>query len=180
MNQDIENQAMAIFKTFALYGYKKTSMQNIADAIGLSRQGLYKRFASKDAAFDWMLNDMVEMSLLNAKKTLEDDGKPVIERLANMFDGWSGQFVEAVRASPHTTEIMEHINIEANHQIPIKTSLTKMIVALLLAEKISSHQVMAENQAYTLYIAAKGLMIVAQTRREFNEGMRKVLDALFI
>src|SRR5262245_29785734 len=40
--------AIAIFLRF---GFKKTSMDDLARAAGLSRQGLYLHFASKDALF---------------------------------------------------------------------------------------------------------------------------------
>ena len=47
-----ESLLQAAFGVFLRYGYKKTSMDDLARAAGLSRQGLYLHFANKDALFN--------------------------------------------------------------------------------------------------------------------------------
>jgi AcrR family transcriptional regulator len=42
----------AAARTFAVHGYAKTSVQQLADAVGYSKAGLLHRFASKQALYD--------------------------------------------------------------------------------------------------------------------------------
>ena len=48
--------ARQVLRTFAVYGFKKTSMEDIAKAIGVSRQSVYKRFGNKKRCYAWVVD----------------------------------------------------------------------------------------------------------------------------
>ena len=47
---------MAATATFLRYGFKKTSMDDVAQAAGVSRQGLYLYFETKDVLLESLFN----------------------------------------------------------------------------------------------------------------------------
>lgn len=68
-------------EVFLRYGFKKTAMDDIAKAAGLSRQGLYLHFPTKDALF----GDMVQRTLAEfraaARERLSCHADPLEARL---------------------------------------------------------------------------------------------------
>ena len=60
----------AAFTTFKNYGYRKTSMHDIATALGISRASLYSYFENKDDIFRCVLISVTESGLVEAKRCL--------------------------------------------------------------------------------------------------------------
>jgi AcrR family transcriptional regulator len=58
--------------TFARYGFRKTSMEDLARASRVSRQALYNHFGSKAALADWAAQTLIENSLAQALDCLEN------------------------------------------------------------------------------------------------------------
>mgnify|MGYP000465108819 CR=1 FL=1 len=58
------------FTTFKDYGYRKTSMLDIATALGISRASLYSYFENKDDIFRCALISVTESGLVEAKRCL--------------------------------------------------------------------------------------------------------------
>ena len=56
----------AAFITFKNYGYRKTSMHDIATALGISRASLYSYFENKDDIFRCVLISVTESGLVEA------------------------------------------------------------------------------------------------------------------
>ena len=75
-----ENKREAIlntaFTTFKHYGYRKTSMHDIATALGISRASLYSYFKNKDDIFRCVLISVTESGLVEAKRCL---GLPALD-----------------------------------------------------------------------------------------------------
>ena len=73
-NSAKENKREAIlngaFTTFKHYGYRKTSMHDIATALGISRASLYSYFENKDDIFRCVLISVTESGLVEAKRCL--------------------------------------------------------------------------------------------------------------
>ena len=59
---------------FKLYGYQKTSMENIANSLGISRASLYSYFENKDEIFRQVSIEIHESALTDAKQCLNDKG----------------------------------------------------------------------------------------------------------
>ncbi|MFQ7609373.1 TetR/AcrR family transcriptional regulator [uncultured Blautia sp.] len=70
--QAIENIITISAKLFAEKGYDKTSMQDIADAVGMSKGGIFHHFSSKEDIFNAVMERQFEQITETVKKWLDD------------------------------------------------------------------------------------------------------------
>ncbi len=97
----------ASLEIFARYGYRKASMDEVARAAGLSRQGLYLHFPSKELLFREVLNFLLERTLGAGKAALSDKSRPIAENLINAFAAVHGGYVDTLGTTPHLAELLE-------------------------------------------------------------------------
>src|SRR5436305_12788242 len=88
----------AAIAVFARYGFRKTSMDEVARAAGVSRQGLYLLFADKEELFRKALTHKLARQLGSAVLALSRTGDPLEVRLIAACDVWAGQFIGTVGA----------------------------------------------------------------------------------
>mgnify|MGYP000181502491 FL=1 len=62
----------AAAEVFARYGYRKASMDDVARAAGLSRQGLYLHYPTKEQLFREGLRHLIDTLLAGASAALDD------------------------------------------------------------------------------------------------------------
>lgn len=70
--QAIENIITISAKLFAEKGYDKTSMQDIADAVGMSKGGIFHHFSSKEDIFNAVMERQFEQITETVKKWLDE------------------------------------------------------------------------------------------------------------
>lgn len=70
--QAIENIITISAKLFAEKGYDKTSMQDIADAVGMSKGGIFHHFSSKEDIFNAVMERQFEQITETVKKWLNE------------------------------------------------------------------------------------------------------------
>lgn len=83
-------------ETFLRFGYRNTSMDDIARAGDISRPGLYFLFTSKRDLFAAAVTRALERDLRAATRALHDPDRPLAERLGEAFDIWTGRYLGAV------------------------------------------------------------------------------------
>src|SRR3954469_20119799 len=86
--------------TFARFGYRKTSMDDVARAADISRPGLYFLFTSKQNLFRAAVVRALDEDVEAARRALEDTGRPLRDRLIEAFDRWTGRYI-----GPMATEV---------------------------------------------------------------------------
>ncbi|MFK4547931.1 AcrR family transcriptional regulator [Streptomyces tendae] len=79
--------------TFARFGYRKTSMEEVARAAHISRPGLYFLFSSKEALFRAAVTQTLDRDIAAVEQVLADTGRPLPERLLDAFDQWAGRYI---------------------------------------------------------------------------------------
>src|SRR3984893_8964546 len=77
---------VAATAAFLRYGFKKTSMDDVARAAGVSRQGLYLYFETKDFLFKEALQHLVSHLIATAPAVGEDGNLSVRDRLVRAFE----------------------------------------------------------------------------------------------
>jgi AcrR family transcriptional regulator len=96
----------AAFETFIRYGFRRTTMGDLAAAAGVSRPALYTHFRNKEDLFRAVaareLNAAVERGLAE----LERPGH-LCDRLLNAYRRWCGDFLALFETSPHAREILD-------------------------------------------------------------------------
>src|SRR5260370_32559704 len=71
---------------FLRYGFKKTAMDDVARAAGVSRQGLYLYFDTKDLLFRESLQHLMSNLISAARAAAEDGNLSLRDRLLGAFE----------------------------------------------------------------------------------------------
>jgi len=163
----------ASLTVFARFGFRKTSMDEVARAAQISRQGLYLHFANKEELLRATVRHACESSLADALKALATDA-PLPERLVTAFDEWVGRYVG--RFGAEAADLMEAAETIAGAQIEASEKLFIDAIAAALREgglaaAYKPAGVTARQLAENLEATAGGLKHHAETREEFQEGM---------
>ncbi|WP_299321689.1 TetR/AcrR family transcriptional regulator [Parasphingopyxis sp.] len=169
----------AVLRVFALYGFRKTSMGDLAHAMGISRQALYNRFSSKEGVFGWATKTLIEQSAAETLAMLEDDGLDIPDRLMAAYDIWAGQHVETLRASPHAAEILTMVHGEAAElSEQAERYINAKVAKLFAGQSAGISDARAVDMAHTLYWASKGLLHTAKDHAAYRDGLARVISAL--
>lgn len=95
----------AAFDVFVTYGFRKTSMDDIARAAGLSRPALYQSFKNKQDIFRALSRSMLERACVLAAQEMQSDG-PFAQRLLRSVDASILSIHRIIDATPHGTELI--------------------------------------------------------------------------
>jgi TetR/AcrR family transcriptional regulator of autoinduction and epiphytic fitness len=94
-----ERVLAAALEVFGRYGFRKTSMDEVARSAGISRQGLYLYFASKEALFRAAVRQELDTALGDASRCLDKEGAALDQRVVAALDAWLGRYVGSTLAS---------------------------------------------------------------------------------
>jgi AcrR family transcriptional regulator len=95
----------AAITVFGRFGFKKTSVDDLAAAAHISKQGLYLHFSSKEEVFLAALKKYLDDGLDFVQKLLSRPGTPLFDRLLAALDAWFGQHL--VTFTPNSFDIIE-------------------------------------------------------------------------
>src|SRR6202140_143707 len=159
---------------FARYGFRKTSMDEVARAAGVSRQGLYLLFADKEELFRRALTHKLTRQLSAAVIALSGTGDPLEARLIAACDKWAGQFIGAVGAD--AADLMCASTSLAgdtlsHYEALFEKALAHAIEASPLLNFCTAAGVSPADAAKALHATARGLKQGSQSRQEFVRGM---------
>lgn len=105
----------AAFEVFITYGFRKTSMDDIAKAAGMSRPALYQSFKNKTDIFRALVSHFCEISLQKASAELSAPGE-FRTRLTRAIEVSVIEMNSMVEATPHGMELMS-VNDEIAHDL---------------------------------------------------------------
>jgi AcrR family transcriptional regulator len=95
----------AAMTRFASYGYRRTSMEDIASEAEVSRPTLYAYFKNKQAILQTVSEGIHGYTLENIQAALALDA-PLRERLERAFWAWVQPFMQIFFGSPHGAELI--------------------------------------------------------------------------
>lgn len=90
-------------KVFARFGLKKTSLDDIAKAADISRQGIYLHFKSKDEIFKAAVLKFLAERSQAAAESLQNQDWPLQKRLLSALDEWFGHNVGLIHQDASDT-----------------------------------------------------------------------------
>lgn len=168
---------------FMRYGFRKTSMDEVAQAAGISRQGLYLHFATKEELFVATLRHVLGSALQQATQCLETQEQPFELRLVAALDAWMGRFVGSM--GPGASDIVQASNallgpIVAEHEQQFHQLLVKALRASGLPAHYKDAGVGAPQLVATLLAAARGLKYSCKSPPEFSHQMAIVVRVLCV
>ncbi len=161
---------------FFRYGYRKTTMGDIATAAGISRPALYLLFCNKERIFEAVLRRWSAQLLDSIRKEIEDLPEPAA-KLRRAFELWTVRPFELMAGSPDARDLMScglefaGETIERNHE-----AFEALLVAILQSfpGRRPAHGSSAEQVAHLLTVSARGFKGAARDVAE----LRALLDGL--
>mgnify|MGYP000223639584 CR=1 FL=1 len=96
----------AAFDAFRMYGFRRTSMEDVARGAGMSRAALYLHFKNKEDIFRSMVVAYYAQAVAAARVALESEGS-LAEVLLAAFQAQSGDGYRQMLESPHGEELMD-------------------------------------------------------------------------
>lgn len=168
-----------IVATFARYGLRKASMEDIALALGVSRQTLYLRYGSKGALIEWAIRGVIDTSLAAALASIEQPAKTLAERLAEALDAWTGGHMAALQASPHGAEIIAML--QRDPPDVVRAAERRLVAAMAEAIRLSGPGwavSRAGSMAQALCWTARGLVHAVPDHAAFRRQLDHIVGAL--
>lgn len=139
-NEKREAVLEAAADVFAQYGFRRTSMNDIAQAAGISRPALYLMFENKEDLFRGAVLFRQSQGIDRAISTLAESGS-ITERFNAAILAFEKVFYEPVAQSPHGAELMDaSISIAADLMKKGQDRLDKSL-ARALEEAIADKEV---------------------------------------
>ncbi|MFK0292814.1 TetR/AcrR family transcriptional regulator [Streptomyces sp. NPDC090442] len=160
--------------TFARFGYRKTSMEEVARAARISRPGLYFLFSSKEALFRAAVTQTLERDIAAVEHVLDDVDRPLPERLAEAFDRWAGRYVGPL-AREAAVVIEDNPDLLGEIAETTRRRFEELITDAIAVE---SGQEAATPVAQTMISASIGLKYQAASREFYLERLKVAIELL--
>lgn len=96
----------AALERFAHYGFRRTSMEDIAQEAGISRAAVYIHFRNKEEVFRALARELHEKAVAEAERLAEKPGA-LTERLEAALAAKLGSFFEIVHRTAHARELLD-------------------------------------------------------------------------
>jgi AcrR family transcriptional regulator len=165
----------AAMEVFSRYGFKKTSMDDLARAAGLSRQGLYLYFPTKEALFKAGVLQLMAALRESGRAALAREDLDIEARLLGTFEAVHGHAVG--QPAENMNELLETAQALMG---PVVDDMDQGVVAdvarLLRSSGVASDWksagVSAKELAEHLCSTSYGVKHRASTPAEYRERMR--------
>ncbi len=167
----------AALETFVRYGYRKTSMEDIAGAARISRPGLYFLFDSKQELFTAAITRALEQDLHTAARALDDQAHLLPERLLQAFDTWTGRYIGAVGGE--LSAVAEaHRDVLGTAVLDSSHRFQALITDAVVNTRAPEDRATSEAIARTLISTAIGLKHQATSRETFRQDLSAAIALL--
>lgn len=186
LKSDTKNAILgAALNCFSNYGFRKTTVEDIASEAGVSRPTLYAYFKNKKAILRTVSECMHSDTLRSIETQLRSDA-PLAAKLEESFWVWSEPFMSTLFGKPHGAEL-----IEANSSLAsdISENARESFVSLLATElekqfadgqlDLTVVDLNAARAAEFLVFALNGLSRGEADERTYRDRL-KVLVSVFL
>lgn len=160
----------AALETFVRYGYRKTSMEDVAGAARISRPGLYFLFTSKRELFAAAVTRALELDLRAVASALGDRARPLPDRLLDAFDIWTGRYLGAVGGE--LSGVAEaNRDLLGTEVLDARDRFHALVTDAIVSTREPQDRELSEAVARTLVSAAIGLKYQTTSRDTFREHL---------
>lgn len=122
-------------EVFAQYGFRRTTMSDIASAAGISRPALYLMFENKEDLFRGVARSLQEQAIARASSALEDSAS-ISQRVGTAVSAYEQTYYAPVAGSPHGQELTDiNMSIAADLMREGRATLIRLLAeAMATAE----------------------------------------------
>ncbi|MEV7116995.1 TetR/AcrR family transcriptional regulator [Kitasatospora griseola] len=97
----------ATYDCLTRYGVRRTTMDDIATTMGVSRSAVYQYVRSKDDAFRRLAGRLHEQALVRARRAAADSAVPYAARVRGVLAAKLELVLALSEDSPHTAELLD-------------------------------------------------------------------------
>jgi AcrR family transcriptional regulator len=170
----------AALRVFGQYGYRRTSMDDIAREAGIAKGTIYLSFASKEEVFQ-ALGQRLSQRMLAGAETARHRPGTTAGKLTAMHAAWFGTYAETIRQSPHAAELLDAKHRLSADLVTDASRRYQRLVRDVLAEAAATGELdldaaglTADTAAELMIASARGLESIAASPAAY----RRHLDTL--
>ena len=158
----------AALAVFGRFGFRKTSMDEVARAADISRQGLYLYFSNKEDLFREAVTKMMADGLAALDAELAGE-EPIDQRLIGAMKAWYGRSAGSANADELFARSVDLLgDLMQRYGDAVLERLTAAIAASPLAPRLARRGLTPADAARTLNTLGGGLKHEALSRPEFT------------
>ena len=163
---------------FLRYGYKRVSMADIAEAVGISRPALYNIFKNKEDIFSGVFLRWVDETILEIENGISELSTSE-DKLKYAFELWTVRPFDIVNTSPEAKELIECTfgfarSTQREGYARFEATLVP-ILATLAGKRTTKGAMDSETIAHILTSAALGFKQTATTKSDLRELIQGLL-----
>jgi AcrR family transcriptional regulator len=181
----------AALELFGRYGYRRTSIDDIAREAGIAKGTVYLYVENKEALFRTLSQSLLDSVIANARAAAAGSGT-IAARLTAVLDAKFGFFHGLLHRSPHASELMDSksrlcADVFAAGDAAYLQILTKVVADAVRRGELAPkrHGLTADDVARMLMGGAHGIagdpartLSDDQHRRELDALVRVIVDGL--
>ena len=171
---------------FAQYGFRRTTMNDIAKSAGISRPALYLMFENKEDLFQGLAAHRLDQAIDGALSVLHGSGEIAVRFLESLLV-FEQIFYEPIADSPHGTELMD-TSLSLASEIMTKNldrfhaALARSLSEAEASGKITFTRTPMKPKAFVelLFTALNGVKKKAQNTAEFRKLVRQLTEIFLL
>ena len=171
---------------FAQYGFRRTTMNDIAKSAGISRPALYLMFENKEDLFQGLAAHRLDQAIDSALSVLQGSGE-IADRFLESLLVFEQIFYEPIADSPHGSELMD-ISLSLASEIMTKklarfhAALTKSLSEAETRGQITFARTPMKPRAFVelLFTALNGVKKRALNTAEFRKLVRQLTEIFLL
>jgi AcrR family transcriptional regulator len=179
MSEAKKNKILAAARSvFLRYGFRRVTMNDIAEAAGVSRPALYLLFKSKEEIFIGVYLQWVDETLAEVERTMAT-ATTSERKLERAFEIWTVLPFEVMMNSPEAKELIECSLSFAQDALSQGYRKFESVIVPVLATLTKKHSAKAslapERIAHVLASAVRGFKQTATTSAELRRLIKELL-----
>lgn len=171
-------------RVFGQYGYRRTSMDDIAREAGIGKGTIYLSFASKEEVFQALSQGLAQRMLTDAEAARHRPGT-IADRLTAMHTAWFGTYVETIQHSPHAAELLDAKHRLSAAVVADSTARYRQLVREAVAEAAAAGELdlaraglTADTAAELLIASARGLESSTDSPAEYRRYLAAMVGVM--
>lgn len=172
----------AALSVFALYGFKRASMEDIAKSAGMSRAAIYQHFRNKEDILVHGVQAYFDVAADSLSKALTP-ARPLTEALQEACASATGGLAQALLDSPHGEELLAMKSGEAEEAITAGNAKIAAIWTDWLATESAAGRVRlpgggAAEAAHSIIAGQHGQKMLAQGYADYIARLKVYADLM--
>lgn len=165
----------AAVKVFLQFGYRKTSMEDVAVEAELSRQTLYLQFNNKEQLFGAALEYITEQILVSIKNVANCQTTTVEAELLDIFEIYSG-YSHGVSSQVNIAELAsfalsQEKNIVLNLEADVLEIIANTITQAGITQQWELHDISSQELATHLTDTSVGIKLATKNHHDYKQRM---------